>query len=174
MDVLIAYATKHGSTAQVAEKIAETARQCGAEVVLSRARAARAPVSGLDLVVLGAPLYSGRWHHDAHRFLRRHRRELATVAVAVFAMGPRTDSVDAWHRSYAQLGNALARHRWLRPAAVVVFGGVDPPGHRPPHRDLRDWGDIRRWVTRLVGPTVPEPGESHDVTGHRGPAGSRG
>ncbi len=33
-----------------------------------------------------------------HRFLKRHRRELAGVPVAVFGMGPRTDTEDAWRR----------------------------------------------------------------------------
>lgn len=91
---------------------------------------------------------SGRWHHDAHRFLKRHRRELATLPVAVFGMGPRTDTEEAWQRSRAQLGRALAKHGWLTPVAVTVFGGADPPGHgkRPP-RDLRDWQAIHTWAT---------------------------
>jgi menaquinone-dependent protoporphyrinogen oxidase len=42
----------------------------------------REPVAGYGLAVLGAPLYSGRWHRDAHRFLKRHRQELAGVPVA--------------------------------------------------------------------------------------------
>ena len=42
---------------------------------------------GWDLLVPDAPPHSGRWHRDAHRFLKRHPRELAPVPVAVFAMG---------------------------------------------------------------------------------------
>lgn len=34
-------------------------------------------------------------HRDAHRFLRRHRRELAAVPVAVFGMGPREGTEEA-------------------------------------------------------------------------------
>jgi menaquinone-dependent protoporphyrinogen oxidase len=175
MDVLVAYATKHGSTGQVAEEIAGTVRECGVGVELNRARDVRGTVAGHGVVVLGAPLYSGRWHRDAHRFLRRHRKELATVPVAVFAMGPRTDTVDAWHRSYDQLARALRKHRWLRPVAVVVFGGVDPPSHVHPRRDLRDWRDIRRWARRITKPAETELEERHGtemhVAGHRGPAG---
>jgi len=96
---------------------------------------------------LAAEARSRRWHRDAHRFLKRHRRELADVPVAVFAMGPRTDTAEAWQHSRAQLDRALAKHGWLTPAAVTVFGGVDPPGHgRRPRRDLRNWQAIDAWA----------------------------
>ena len=68
MKVLVAYATKNGSTQQVAAAVAMALRGRGAEVTLLPARAAGETVAGYDLVVLGAPLYSGRWHRDAHRF----------------------------------------------------------------------------------------------------------
>ena len=161
VNVLMAYATKNGSTQQVAEVIAATLREHGSRVALLPARAVREPVTGYELVVLGAPLYSGRWHRDAHRFLRRHRRELSGVPVAVFGMGPRSDTEDAWRRSRAQLDRALAKRGWLGPVAVTVFGGVDPPGHgKRPRRDLRNWETIRGWATQALaapgtGPATP-------------------
>ena len=82
MNVLMAYATKNGSTRQVAEAIAVALGEAGAQVTALPSRGVRDSVSGYDLIVLGAPLYSGRWHRDAHRFLKRHRRELAAVPVA--------------------------------------------------------------------------------------------
>jgi menaquinone-dependent protoporphyrinogen oxidase len=149
MDVLMAYATKNGSTRQVAEAIAATLQEHGEHVTLLPARKARGPVTGYSLIVLGAPLYSGRWHGDARRFLKRHRRELAAVPVAVFGMGPRNDTEDAWRSSRAQLDRALARLSWLDPAAVAVFGGVDPPGRgNREQRDLRNWEIIRAWATQ--------------------------
>ncbi len=62
MDVLVTYATKHGSTRQVAELITATLREQEARVEPAPARAARVPGAGYDLVVGGA-LYSGRRHH---------------------------------------------------------------------------------------------------------------
>ena len=150
-NVLLAFATKNGSTEQVAGAIAEALREAGAQVTALPARAVRESAAGSDLIVLGAPLYSGRWHRDAHRFLKRHRRELATVPVAVFGMGPRNDTEEAWRRSRAQLDRALGRSGWLTPVRVTVFGGVDPParGERP-RRDLRDWRAIRAWATNTL------------------------
>lgn len=150
MHVLVVYATKHGSTRQVAEAIAETLQARGVEVEFHPARELRGPMGKQDLVVLGAPIYSGRWHRDAHRFLKRHRGELLTVPVAVFGMGPREPGQEAWQHARRQLDRALARRDWLRPSAVAVFGGVDPPRRGAQQRDLRDWDAIRAWAAHQV------------------------
>jgi menaquinone-dependent protoporphyrinogen oxidase len=151
MDVLVGYATKNGSTAEVAETVASAIRARGGRAEVLAAKTVRDPVSRYDLVVLGAPLYSGRWHKDAARFLRRHRRDLADVPVAVFGMGPRDDTPDAWERSRAQLARALAKRDWLTPVSVTVFGGVDPPGRgNRPRRDLRDSSVIRAWAGEVL------------------------
>jgi len=114
MTVLVAYATRHGSTREVAETIACTLKALGVDVEFGEAREVRTKPGPAarqarpwSVVVLGAALYSGRWHRDAHRFLRRHRKELAGVPVAVFGMGPRDADVHAWERSGKQLDRAL-------------------------------------------------------------------
>jgi menaquinone-dependent protoporphyrinogen oxidase len=81
--ILVVYATKNGSTREVAEAIGTVAAAEGAGIEVVPAHAVVGPVTPADLVVLGAPIYSGRWHRDAHRFLKRHRRELAGMPVAV-------------------------------------------------------------------------------------------
>jgi len=148
VDVLVAYATKYGSTRQVAEGITAALREAGASVSVVPAGTVREPVGRCDLVVLGGALYSGRWHRDAHRFLKRHRRELDGVPVVVFGMGPRDDTEEAWQRSRSQIDRALAKRSWLNPRAVAVFGGVDPPKRGgAPQRDLRNWQAIHTWAT---------------------------
>jgi len=148
--VLVAYATKHGSTREVAEAVSKTLRAEGVQVDLRPARGVRGPIGDRDLVVLGAPVYSGRWHRDAHRFLKRHRKELLTVPVAVFGMGPRNPGQEAWQRSRRQLDRALAKRDWLRPAAVAVFGGADPRrGTVSSDATLRDWDAVRAWATGI-------------------------
>jgi menaquinone-dependent protoporphyrinogen oxidase len=159
MTVLVAYATRHGSTREVAADIAGTLQALGADVELREARDARGRdgfVHGQagcwTLVVLGAPLYSGRWHREAHRFLRRHRKDLAGVPVAVFGMGPRSDDKEAWQRSRDQLDRALAKHKWLTPTAVTVFGGTGPAKAGRPRCDLRDWTQIEAWAAGIANP----------------------
>jgi menaquinone-dependent protoporphyrinogen oxidase len=148
VSVLVVFATKNGSTQQVADAIAGTIRSAGASVDCLPARSVRSTVDAFDLVVLGAPLYSGRWHHDAHRFLKRHRHDLP--AVAVFAMGPRSGDAEAWSRSRTQLDRALAKDSWLTPTSIRLFGGVDPP-RTSTHRDLRDWAAVSDWAGSLAG-----------------------
>jgi menaquinone-dependent protoporphyrinogen oxidase len=165
MAVLVAYATRNGSTREVAAVIAGTFRALGVNVELGEARYVRGQTDhahgqgrSWNLVLLGAPLYSGRWHRDAHRFLRQHRTELAGVPVAVFGMGPRRADAEAWQRSRQQLDRALAKHGWLTPIAVTVFGGVDPPGKQP-RRDLRNWTQIEAWAAGIVTPAAWLPGD---------------
>jgi menaquinone-dependent protoporphyrinogen oxidase len=85
--VLVVHVSRHGSTTEVALRIAQRLRADGHDVDAVAARAAKNPVGGYGLVVVGGALYNGRWHTDAHRFLKRHRGELADVPVAVFGMG---------------------------------------------------------------------------------------
>jgi flavodoxin len=94
--ILVAYATKHGSTWEVAEAIATSLRKQGLEADVQRGarrgepRALPANLERCDAVILGGALYMGRWHRDARHFLERHRRLLGAIPVAVFAMGPAT------------------------------------------------------------------------------------
>ncbi len=149
MVVLVVHASRHGSTSEVAARVADRLRALGHDVELRRARE-RAPAAGYQLVVVGGSLYSGRWHADARRFLSKHRDELATTPVAVFAMGPRRDEPEAWASSRAQLDRALAKVSWLRPATVAVFGGKDPKPKHGVMRDIRDWAAIDAWVDALA------------------------
>jgi menaquinone-dependent protoporphyrinogen oxidase len=149
--ILVGFATRHGSTREVAEGIAKVCMASGAQVRLVPVAAMREPLVDWDLIVLGAPIHWGLWHQDVHRFIRRYEDELGAVPVAVFGIGPRRDDDEAWQRGRMQLDRALAAHRWLIPVAIGLFGGMDPPG--PGHserRDLRDWTAINAWARRVL------------------------
>src|SRR4051812_24424491 len=117
---LVAYATRHGSTSEVAREIGATLREHGFDVDVLPAAEVR-DVHAYDLVVLGGALYTGRWHRDARRFLARHRAALATRALAIFAMGPRTLSDNDVAGSRAQLDHALHRTPELAPEPIAIF-----------------------------------------------------
>ena len=124
--VLVAYATKKGSTQEVAEAVAEVLRERGLEVELRAAREVE-DVSAYAGVVVGGALYTGRWHRDARRLLRRHRAALATLPVAVFAMGPKTAEPNDLARAREQLDRHLNKVPEVEPVAVGIFGGVVDP-----------------------------------------------
>lgn len=85
--VLVTYGTTNGSTARIAETVADVLRKEGLTVETLPARSV-AGVTSYDAVVVGGGLYAGRWHKDARRFVRRHRHELAERPVWLFSSGP--------------------------------------------------------------------------------------
>lgn len=160
--VLVAYASTHGSTQEVAEAIAATLREHELTVDLQPMRNVRT-LEGYNAVVLGAPLYIFHLHKDALRFLSRYRMALANLPVAIFAGGPfGTGDGNEWQEVRKQLDQELAKFLWLKPAAVEIIGGKFDPAklHFPyrlipalrqmPPSDLRDWEAIRAWSIGLA------------------------
>ena len=142
--VLVAYGSTRGSTREVAEAVAATLRERGHEVDVERAGWVK-EIGRYEGVVLGGALYRGRWHRSARRFLKRQRRRLSTVSLAVFAIGPRRNEEVAFERARRQLERALAKAPEIEPASTAVFGGVD----RERGVDLRDWEAIRVWAEKV-------------------------
>ena len=155
MIALVAYATKHGSTREVADAIGKQLRERGFGVDVMEARAIPAGLSGYDLVVLGGALYIGRWHHDAVAFLKQHRTELASKPLAVFGMGPAKDEKPAFDAARVQLEHSLARAA-VTPALTAVFGGVVQPKRLRfpfswmPASDARDWAAIESFAKQAA------------------------
>ncbi|MBN2005610.1 MAG: flavodoxin [Anaerolineae bacterium] len=163
--ILVVYATRYGSTREVAEAIAAILRDGGATVDVQPARQVR-PLEGYRAVILGAPLYIGHWLKDAHRFLARYQPVLAALPVAIFTLGPtRMDEDMSGVR--AQMDAELGKYSWLKPVAAELFGGkYDPaklrfpdnvltflpasPLYRVPASDARDWNTIRAWAGELA------------------------
>jgi menaquinone-dependent protoporphyrinogen oxidase len=162
--VLVGYATGYGSTREVAEAVAATLREYALVVDLQPVRSVDT-LAEYSAVVIGAPLFIFRWHKDAHRFLKRHHKELMERPVAIFALGPIQDPFNEkeWQDSNAQLDKELAKYPWLTPAAREMFGGkYDPQALRfplkmfagdEPASDIRDWKAIRTWASSL-GPKL--------------------
>ncbi len=160
--ILIAYATTHGSTREIAERVADRLRQAGLSVDITPAAKVRS-LDGYSAIVLGASIYMFRMHRDARQFLARHQNTLSGgLPLAIFAGGPyganaEADQVDI----RTKLDQELAGYAWLKPAAVKIVGGrFDPSGLRfpwslipalrnAPPSDARNWDDISAWAGSL-------------------------
>lgn len=169
--VLVAYATRSGSTKEVAEAIAATLQEHGLVVDIQPMKAVSSLV-GYYAVVLGAPLIMHRWHKDAQHFVSRHHAALEELPVAVFALGPVHDDEKEWQGVRDQLDNTLSKFPSFKPFAVEIFGGrfdltllglpwkLVPGLKKIPSSDIRDWTAIRTWASNLyekLRSNSPEP-----------------
>lgn len=161
--ILLAFTSTHGSTQEIAAAIAETMRECGAEVDLQQIGQVK-NLDGYDAVILGAPIYMFHWHKAAIRFLSKHQKKLAgNLPVAIFAGGPTgAGDEDEWQDVRVRFDRELATFSWFNPVAVEIVGGkFDPTTLRfpwnllpalkqMPATDLRDWEAIRTWARGLM------------------------
>jgi menaquinone-dependent protoporphyrinogen oxidase len=156
--ILVAYATRYGSTQETAEAIAAVLRQLEYEVDLLPMRQVNS-IDKYGAVVMGAPLQIGRWHGDAHRFLSQYRQALGKLPVAVFALGPLHRNEKEMQEARAQLDKELAKVAWFRPLVIQMFvGRIDPTKLHFPFSltfgqvqasDEMDWAAIRDWAGTL-------------------------
>jgi len=166
--ILLAYASRFGSTQEVAETIAATLREAGLEVDLQPMQEVKS-LDRYDVVVLGAAIYNAKWNADAHQFVAQYQDALSQLPVAIFTLGPLSPSEAAKRNSRRQLDGELAKYPWLRPVAVEIFAGkYDPakPGmgffdRFVPARDVRNWDTIRAWATGL--PAQLQQGEVFQI-----------
>jgi menaquinone-dependent protoporphyrinogen oxidase len=152
--ILVAYASRYGTTHEVAESIASTLRARMLRVALRPAD----EIYHLDEyvgVILGGGIYMGRWHRDARRFAGRFADDLRRLPVAVFALGPTDDVPEHRAGSERQFRKAVEKLPF-EPIASALFGGaVDPrklsfPFNHMPAADVRDWDEITAWADRVA------------------------
>lgn len=152
MRVLIATASRHGSTTEIAHTIAEAITGFGIEVE-SLPPDDISAVDGFDAVILGSAEYMGRWLEPARDFATRFEGDLAGRPVWLFSSGPIGDpprpeqpspdtasiAAQVAARDQRRFSGALFRNRLgLTERAVVrAFRAADG--------DFRDWELIRTW-----------------------------
>jgi menaquinone-dependent protoporphyrinogen oxidase len=150
--ILLAYATRYGSTREAAETIASVLREAGLEVDMQPMKEVKT-LDSYAAVVLGAAIYNSRWHPDAHHFLVQHQEVLRQVPVAIFTLGPLSTGSEAMQKSRLQLDRELEKAPWLKPIALEVFVGKFDRAKKgsaaKPSPDHRDWDAIRAWARSL-------------------------
>jgi menaquinone-dependent protoporphyrinogen oxidase len=169
--VLVAYASKHGSTAEIAESIGTTLRGSGLEVDVWPASHCSS-IGAYDVVVVGSAVYMNRWQPDGLDFLRRFEGELATRPTWLFSSGPTGGTPDAETKLAKALraeglppGNAGRLASRIRVRGHVTFGGrigEDMTGlfeRWLPRGDWRDAEAVTAWACSIADAVSkpPEP-----------------
>jgi menaquinone-dependent protoporphyrinogen oxidase len=91
-NVLVVYASRHGGTRGIAERIGDVLRSEGLDATV--ASTDPAPDVGLaDAFVIGSGVYMGSWLKEGTEFLVRHQATLATRPTWLFSSGPLRGSI---------------------------------------------------------------------------------
>ena len=162
VQVLVAYATKYGATAEIAEKIGQVIRQAGLNAdVLPADRVS--DLTPYKAVVLGSAVYVGQWRKEAATFLEANEEELAERPVWLFSSGP-TGEGDPMQLMkgfrFPEAQQPIADR--IQPRDIAFFHGVLDmkelslveklivKGIKAPVGDFRDWDAINSWATAIA------------------------
>ena len=161
--LLVAYTTRAGATAGVAEAIGEVLRDAGAVVDVRRAKEVT-DLSPYQATVVGSAIYMGQWMKDTVKFVRSYREALSKMPVAYFAvcLTMKDDTEENRHTVAAYLDPVREKVPEVDPVAVGLFAGAVTYSKLPflyrtiikkmgaPEGDFRDWEAIRAWAEELV------------------------
>lgn len=169
MLILVAYASKHGATSEIAERIAQTLTAAGHQAEARPVRQA-GDLGVFDGFVVGSATYATHWLKDATAFVTSNRDLLAQRPVWLFSDGPLgtevTDAEGADLRAAAEPKEISGFQEAIHPRDHrVFFGALDPdrltfaertlrklPAARAilPEGDFRDWGEIEDWARSIA------------------------
>jgi menaquinone-dependent protoporphyrinogen oxidase len=162
-NVLVAYGSRYGATAEIAEKIGDVIRQEGiAADVLPAGRAG--DISRYGAFIIGSAAYVGQWRKDAVNLVARNEKLLSAHPVWIFSSGPTGEGdpvelVQGW-RYPKKLAPVIER---IKPRDIAVFHGaayaekLNPLFKymlnmvKAPVGDFRDWEMIESWAKKIAG-----------------------
>ncbi len=159
---MVAYASKYGSTAGVADAIGKALCNGDAAVDVRRVKNV-GDLNPYRAVVIGSAIYMGKWLPEAVDFVERNRGILRQIAVAYFlvciTMGKPTE--ENRRKVLAYLDPILKEVPQVKPVEIGTFAGaldysnlsipmkVMMKVKGAPGGDFRRWDVIRAWATRL-------------------------
>jgi menaquinone-dependent protoporphyrinogen oxidase len=157
--ILVAYATRYGSTMEVAEAIGDELRKAGMEVdVISVAKVKN--LAEYRAAVIGSPIYMGKWLADAQVFVERHQAILRTMPIAYFTVGLSPQEGTEEQRTQAAASMQQVKEL-VPPVTTGLFTGKLNRRSlsfadqaivtivRAREGDFRDWNAIRSWARDL-------------------------
>jgi menaquinone-dependent protoporphyrinogen oxidase len=156
MRVLVSAETKHGSTGEIAQTIAEELASAGHDVENIEPLQVKS-LEDYDAVVLGSAVYMGRWMPTVKQFVMRHKDALQARPVWLFSSGPIGDPpkpeedtaasefiAETGAREHKVFAGKLDKGRLGLAERLVVKAVHAQEG------DFRDWEEIRAWARDIA------------------------
>ena len=158
--ILITYATRAGSTAEVAGDLGEVLGERGfiADVVPVKENP---PLEGYQGVLIGSAIRMGNWLPEAVQFIQNNQQALRHVPVALFTVHG-INLGDDEHSRASREAYLDAVRPFLTPMEHVFFPGKIDPARlslidrlmvrlvKAPIGDLRDWKTIDGWAQSVL------------------------
>jgi len=163
--VLVTYASKYGSTGGVADAIGK--ELCSKDVTTDMALISNVGnIGSYQGVVIGSPIYMGKWMAEAVDFVKKNKDTLRQMPVAYFlvcmTLARPTEENRAKVLSY--MDPILKAVPEIKPVGIGTFAGALDYNNLSwlnkkilkskgtPEGDFRDWNAIRAWAREPVYP----------------------
>lgn len=157
MRILVAVASKHAATREIARSIGDAMAARGLTVEVVDA-AAGVSVAGFDAAVIGSAVYAGHWMGEARELVERAAADLRQLPVWLFSSGPvgdppkpQEDPVDvsamlelSGAREHTLFAGRIDKSRLGLGERAIVAALHAPTG------DFRDWEAIRTWAGKIA------------------------
>lgn len=184
--ILIVYATNHGQTAKIAQRMADLMTTSGCSVTLERCKNIARGVTprGFDGVVIGASINYGRHQRCVRRFVSTNRKTLNAMPTAFFSVSGTAAASDEASRAAARryIDDFLRATGWSPDTAEAVAGAMAYSRYSPLMRwvirriaqksgaptdtsrdhEFTDWAQVQRFVEAFTS-TIPRPPVAHPV-----------
>lgn len=159
MRVLVAVASKHGATREIADAIGEVLEGAGLEADVSDVDEV-GDILVYDAVVVGSGAYAGNWLKPARAFVDRNQDVLAGIPVWLFSSGPLGDPLKPDDEEAVKIEGI---ERVTGAVDHTVFAGAldkDKLGFgeraiikavRAQEGDFRNWTAIKAWAAEIAG-----------------------
>jgi menaquinone-dependent protoporphyrinogen oxidase len=159
MKVLVAAASKHGATQEIAEAIGRTLNAEGVHASVAANVDADDP-AGYDAVVLGSAVYMGHWLEAATKFVESHGTTLSNRPAWLFSSGPIGDPPRPNEPQAVNVADLVSK---TQAKGHKLFAGKLDKGKlsfgeravmlafRAAEGDYRDWGEVEAWARTIAG-----------------------
>jgi len=164
--VLVAYASKYGSTKGIAEFIGEKLRYHGLDVDVRDVTLA-GDLTGYDAFVIGSALFMGHWMKEAKEFVSKNQSTLATKRSWIFSSGPTgAKETDKKGRNLLEVSGPIELgdlRSWIHPLEHKVFFGAFFADRlkgtfgvfarmipKDEQGDFRNWPEIEAWANSIA------------------------
>jgi menaquinone-dependent protoporphyrinogen oxidase len=161
--LLVTYASKAGSTKEVAEFISDSLSASGFETIVLNVNKVK-NVNMFDAIIIGTPLRFDKPVHDSISFVQRYSNDLKKIPVACFALGSSMKyKLNGDRDKVINMLNPLLS-KIPEPFEIGLFGGKinyerlswfwkflaekDNSGLMD-EGDWRDWEEIESWIDNI-------------------------